>query len=207
VAAAARVAGPRELTFEEKEAYDILSPDEIQAKTLVDSLLEELVFAGFVKERLENESGISDRIRELAIKVADKRNQRIPAFVVNEAWAVIKSPGANRGQLELALKKAKAANDSEENTYFMMVIAVAYYRLEQYQEAERAFSDATARGMAPDIVSLSFSAMTFKRLGKDSLATDTLARAKELMRDPKRSPSAEYRAILNEATEVVDGNG
>ena len=207
VVEAALAAGPRELTFEEKEAYDILSADERNAKALVDRLLDELVFGGFVKERLENESGISDTIRELAIKVADKRSQKITAFVVNEAWAVVKSPGAATGELQLALRKAKAAYESEPNGYFMMVLGVAHYRLKHYDDAKKALLMALRWGMDSDIVCLSFAAMTHQRLGEGELARANLGRAKVLMRDPKRAPSEEYKAILREATGVVDGSG
>src|SRR5262249_53115246 len=139
---------------------------------------------------------LSEALRERALTMVE----RLPdnPWRLNRASYVALRPGLDAAAYRRALRQAEAPRDLTypgfsfaPNYYSDTHIGMAHYRLGEYREAvdaltasEAYYADASPRYKAGTPWNLPFLAMAHYRLGEGETARATLARLREVIKDP-----------------------
>jgi hypothetical protein len=151
---------------------------------------------------------LSDADRKFALQVAHTHSESSFRLRV-AAWEVVKVRGASTDAYALALRQAEAVvRLTPENWYCLKMLGFAQYRVGRYAEALATLTEsdklqATPEGSLP--ADLAFLAMARHQLGKKDEAKATLARLREVMKQPGWAKQAESQGFLREAEELIDG--
>jgi WD40 repeat protein/serine/threonine protein kinase len=158
-----------------------------------------------VRAALLANTRLSKPVRQEALKLAMTFPENAIALN-NASWAVVRWPGAPASAYQRALRQAKAACRLVPNSAaFLHTLGVAYYRVGEYQDALEALGrSAKLRKEFPQ--DLAFLAMAQHQLGQKEQARATLARLREVMKQPRWAKDAESQGFLREAEEALKTN-
>jgi tetratricopeptide (TPR) repeat protein len=174
----------------------------------VASLFEELDLREEVLAALRKDPTLDQDDREFALEVAQSRRDD-PALLNEAAWKVVKARDAGQGAYARALRQAEAAvRLAPEDGNFLNTLGVAQYRVGRYADALATLTkseklNATKEGSHPS--DLAFLAMTRHQLGKKDEAKATLARLRNVMKQPRWAQDAEAVGFLREAEGLIEG--
>jgi serine/threonine protein kinase len=135
--------------------------------------------------------------------------QRPEEQLNNAAWEVVRAPGAGHEAYAMALRQAEAAvRAAPDDRYYLNTLGVAQYRVGDYAKALETLDqseklNATRDGAAP--CDLAFLAMAHRQLGHKEQARATLARLRDVMKQPLWRGDPEAPGFLREAEELVEG--
>jgi WD40 repeat protein/serine/threonine protein kinase len=189
-----------------------------EAAALVNDLPTDLGFKDEILAYLRSLPSIGEPLRKQALNMAE----RLPedAWRLSRAsYQVVARSGLDAARYQLALRQAEAAQrlgppgeGFPRTTAFRPEAdaGIAHYRLGQYRECVETLLSADAiykvhdkHGSGPRL--LQFLAMAYYRLGQKDEAQNTLARLRQVMRDPSwQSSSPTY---LREAEELIVWGG
>jgi hypothetical protein len=161
-----------------------------------------------VIDYLRNAPSIGPQARSMALALAERyREESDPQQFYAAAWPVIRHPHSNDFLCQFALAQMNAACErAPDNEQYRLALGVAQYRLGKFQK-ER-YPDALAT-LAPcdqqQPLTLAFLALTQKQLGQQEQARTTLARLRDVMKDPQRARNADAEAGLREAAALIEG--
>jgi serine/threonine protein kinase len=121
----------------------------------------------------------------------------------NAGWAVVRDPGRPEIDYQRGLRLARAACRLEpESVAFLDTLGVAQYRCRLMAEALATLTRSNDRNHQDEPSDLAFLALAQHRLGQPDKVRGTLARLRELMKDPQRSEDAEAKAFAREAETI-----
>jgi WD40 repeat protein/tRNA A-37 threonylcarbamoyl transferase component Bud32 len=176
----------------------------------VDALSARFLFKDLVYRQIRMDSDLSDSERQFALRVAS---------TLRESLDVIELNGINRRTLTYKgrepsyyypiLCRAEAAVQFAPNDAgFLNTLGLAQYRMRRYADAlatlmESEKLNATKHGSHP--ADLAFLAMSQHQLGKKDEAKPTLARLREVMKQPRWANDTEAQGFLREAEELIEG--
>ena len=118
-------------------------------------------------------------------------------------WSLVRKPGQQGAFYERGLHLAQAAcRLRPDNGSYLNTLGVAQYRCGLIAEAIATLSrsDDLNKGNVP--ADLAFLALAQSRLGHSGMAHSTLARLRELMKDPERPEDQDAQAFLREAETI-----
>ena len=182
---------------------------ENEADSLVRSLFGKRLLREDVLDSLRAQGDLSEPVRARALALAE--HYPVDANQVNEAsWNLVRSPGVEAEAAHRAVRLAEAAcRLAPGNGPYLNTLGVARYRAGQYREAladlDRSLKLIAVefRGEIPG--DLAFIAMAYHRLEKSAEARTTLARLREVMKQPRWSADAESKGFMSEAAALIDG--
>jgi hypothetical protein len=132
----------------------------------------------------------------------------------DSAWEVAVRRGAGKDAYARALRRAEAAVRLVPDFWnFQNTLGVAQYRVGQYAKTLETLEQS---GVKPPLQfggkqgdpypeDLAFIAMAHHQLGHKEQARATLARMREVMKQPRWAQDAESQACLREAEELIEG--
>jgi eukaryotic-like serine/threonine-protein kinase len=187
-----------------------LSPEtapEYEAAGLVEFLFARPLAKADVIDHLRNSPTIRPAARQLALALAEQyREEADPEKYHDAAWPVIRHPFANAFMCRFALAQmTTACRLAPDNGAYRLALGIAQYRLGQFQKGRYADALATlSRCAASQPPALAFLAMTQHQLGDRDQARTTLARLREVMKEPRWAANADAVANLREAVELIE---
>jgi hypothetical protein len=165
-------------------------------------LLREEVLAALRKDPTLNEAD-----REFALQVAQTHSE--DANALNEAaWAVVKSRDAGKDAYTVALRRAEAAvRLAPGHGKILNTLGVAHYRLGDHAKALETLEQSRQLNAAisPLPADLAFLALAHQQLGHKGQAQATLARLREVMKQPAWEKNADAQDFLREAEGLIEG--
>jgi WD40 repeat protein len=152
---------------------------------------------------LRADASLSSPVRQEALVLAETFPE--DAYAFNQAsWAVVRRRGADAAAYERALGPAKAACRLDpDNPIYLNTLGVANYRLGRYQEALHTLEQSAKLRKEPIAADLAFLAMAQHQLGLKNQAQETLARLREVLKQPRWANNAEAQGFLREAEAVL----
>ena len=121
----------------------------------------------------------------------------------NAGWALVRDPGRPEADYERGLRLARAACRLEpKNVAYLNTLGVAQYRCGLMAEALATLTRTNDLNKGKEASDLAFLALAQHRLGQPDKASDTLARLREVMKDPQQAGNPESRAFLREAETI-----
>jgi WD40 repeat protein/serine/threonine protein kinase len=168
----------------------------------------ELLFREEVLAALRKDSALNEADREFALQVAQTHSEEDGTASNGAAWEVVKRCDAGKDAYGAALRKAQAAVRLSPGVgMYVNTLGVAYYRFGDHAKAletlEQSAKARAADGPPPE--DLAFLAMAHHQLGHKSQAQATLARLREVMKQPAWAKNAEAEGFLREAEELIEG--
>jgi WD40 repeat protein/serine/threonine protein kinase len=159
-----------------------------------------------VRERIQG-SSLDTQVRENALALAEGYIED-PEQLNNTSWALIRRPGGKREYIALACRRAETACALDpENWMCLNTLGVAQYRLQNFREALKSFTDADRvyhqiyKRSHP--ANLAFEAMAQHQLGHRDEARETLSLLRKAMQDPDRKSDEDTEAAWREAEELL----
>ncbi len=188
---------------------------EKDTRRLVDSLFDELIASQDVVARLRSDPTLSDRVRKLALWMAEERKDD-PKTWIEESWEVASSPGHAPAAYRKALRQAKATERLAVNKVSKrrcsLARGMAQYRLGAYEEALETLAPIDKRSWrdersAYSSVRFAFIAMALYQLGRAEEAETALDQAYLSVQDMHALPGVtkQLDAFLREAEELILG--
>jgi WD40 repeat protein/tetratricopeptide (TPR) repeat protein len=185
-----------------------------EAADRVDKLPDALGFKDEILAFLRALPSLSEPLRQHALTIAE----RLPedSWRLNRAsYQVVRQSGLDAARYQLALRQAEAAQRLGPPFYSSIyppaaVAGIAHYRLGQYRECVETLLRADAIYMEQDKLGsgppfLGFLAMAYDQLGQKEEARNTLARLREVMKDPFWAPQGDHRIYLRQAAALIEG--
>jgi hypothetical protein len=145
---------------------------------------------------------IRPQVRQKALALVDQYREEANADRFHQAaWDTVRRPYLTALPYRLALRQAeiacRLAPGEDKHT---ITRGVALYRAGQYQDARD-----TLKETHKDVpAALAFLAMAQHQLRESPQAQETLARLREIMKQPARAKDAEAQAFLREAEALLD---
>jgi WD40 repeat protein/tRNA A-37 threonylcarbamoyl transferase component Bud32 len=157
--------------------------------------------------RLRADAGLAESEKQQALECL--QNLQEDALQLNDlSWAVARTPKAEAGACELAVRQARAAcRLAADRGEYVNTLGAALYRAGNYPEAlevllrSEALNAKTYGGPLP--ADLAFLALTYHRLEQSEKARDCLDRLRRSMSNPAWAENAEARALLHEAETLL----
>jgi WD40 repeat protein len=174
----------------------------------VEELFDALLFREKVADALRRDAALNEADRAFALSVAQTHSEHAGAWN-DAAWNVVKVRDSGEDAYTRALRYAEAAvHLAPEDGEYLNTLGVAQYRVGRYADALATLTkseklNATKEGSIPD--DLAFLAMTQHQLGKKDEAKATLARLREVMKQPRWAQNAEAQGFLREAEQLIEG--
>jgi hypothetical protein len=172
----------------------------------VHSLFDELLLREEVLAALRKDPMLSKTDREFALQVAETTENS--GQLSEAAWNVVKANYyEGKDAYALPLRRAEAAvRQAPGIGDILTTLGVAQYRTRRYAEALATLTkseklNATKIGLQP--ADLAFLAMAQHQLGKKEEANATLARLREVMKQPRWAKDPESQGFLREAEELI----
>ncbi|HMC66429.1 MAG TPA: hypothetical protein VKI65_15955, partial [Gemmataceae bacterium] len=160
-------------------------------------------------ERIRRDQTISEPVRQQALSWME--GYRESPYQLNAASrAVARRTHEKPAAYRLALRQAEAACRLEPNIGpYLTTLGMAQYQLGQYPEALKKLTQSdkmnSAKFEASHPADLAFLAMTHHQLGHKAQAAATLARLREVMKNPEWATNAEAKDFLQEAETLIEG--
>src|SRR5262249_47864636 len=139
--------------------------------------------------------------RQFELQAAQTHSED-PVLLNEAAWKVVRQPGGAKEAYALALRQAEAAVRADtEDADNLNTLGVARYRIGQCPEALIALSKSeklkrAREGSHP--ADLAFLAMAHHQLSQKDEAKATLARLREVMKQPRWSNDVEAQSFVRE---------
>jgi tetratricopeptide (TPR) repeat protein len=176
---------------------------ECKAARLVRSLYGQALLRGEVLERLAQATGISDRVRALAVELAKRYPEQADALA-DASWRAVRQPGTSGAPLDRALRQAETAyHIAPRSGTIPTTLGVGYYRAGKYREALRVLREADSldvtTGSNTFPPTLAIEALALLKLGKPEEAEATFSRLQKLMAEPTWRGNPEALALFREA--------
>jgi hypothetical protein len=174
----------------------------------VHALFAELLFREEVLAALRKDPTLTEPDREFALQVAQTHGEGDANALNEAAWAVVKSRDAGKDAYTAALRRAEAAVRLAPGYWpSLNTLGVAHYRLGDYAKALETLEQSAKLNAAqgPHPSDLAFLAMAHQQLGHKEQARATLARLREVMKQPPWAHEPEAPGFLREAEELIDG--
>jgi Flp pilus assembly protein TadD len=174
----------------------------------VHALFSKLLIREEVVAVLRTDPTLKEADREFALQVAQTHSVDVNKLNA-AAWAVVKSRDAGTDASTVALRRAEAAvrlAPADGNS--LNTLGVAQYRTGKLAEALGTLAQSeklNTSKQGPNPADLAFLAMTQHQLGKKEEAQATLARLREVMKQPAWEKNAEAQGFLHEAEELIEG--
>jgi tetratricopeptide (TPR) repeat protein len=187
------------------------SPDALRKRALlekVDTLFSQLLLKERVLRELRKDTWLSKADLRFALQVARNHIENLAQFNY-AAWDVVRARGLHKELYAQALRKAEAAVEAAPgNGEFLNTLGVARYRVGDYANALQTLKQSeklnwTMKGPHP--ADVAFLAMAQHQLGKKDEAKATLARVREIMKQPGWAKDAEAQGFLREAETLING--
>jgi uncharacterized protein HemY len=168
-----------------------------------------------VAAAVRRDSTITDAVRQQALAWVEPcwriqvqaRAARLTASALalnNASAAVVLNPRADASAYRQALRQAEAACAVvPDNIEYLNTLGLAYYRVGKYQEALDMLGRCNKRRPESVPEDLAFLAMAQHQLGRKEQAEATLARLREVVKQPRWASRAETQDLLREAEEVL----
>jgi tetratricopeptide (TPR) repeat protein len=174
----------------------------------VHALFAELLFREEVLVALRKDPTLTEPDRGFALAMARTHGEDASALNA-AAWAVVRSRYAGKDACTVALRRAGAAVRLAPGYGSVLnTLGVAQYRLGDYAEALETLQQSEKLNAMKDgshPADLAFLAMAHQHLGHKEQAQATLARLREMMKQPPWADNAEAQGFLREAEELIDG--
>jgi hypothetical protein len=148
---------------------------------------------------------IRPQVRQKALALVDRyREEQDPHRFHEAAWDTVRRPHLTALPYRLALRQAETARrlGPGEDKY-TITCGVALYRAGRYQDARDTLEETHEEVPA----ALAFLAMAQHRFGESRQAQETLARLREILKQPAWAKDAEAQAFLREAEAVLVSGG
>jgi WD40 repeat protein/serine/threonine protein kinase len=187
------------------------SADDLQRREivkLVHDLFDSLLLRSEVLARLRKDPTLDAATRGAALQIADTFHDD-PEQWNTAARLAVRVPGGDGDAYAPALRQAEAAVQAAPGDgNNLNTLGIVYYRLGDYAKAleilERSEKlNATQDGSLPS--DLAFLAMAQQQRGQKDQAGATLARLREVMKQPRWAQDAEAQGFLREAEELIEG--
>jgi WD40 repeat protein/tRNA A-37 threonylcarbamoyl transferase component Bud32 len=188
-----------------------LSAEDLERRAvvaLVQDLFDRLLLRSEVVAQLRKDPTLDAATREAALQVAQTTSEDHDRLN-DAAWDEVKAPGGKPEAYARGVRLAEAAVQAVPgNGDWLNTLGVAYYRLGDYAKALETLEQAdkihaAKDGSVPE--DLAFLATAHQQLGHKEQAKATLARLRELMKQPPQPKDAESLGFLHEAEELIDG--
>lgn len=145
----------------------------------------------------------------MALTLAGRYREQ-PERFNRASLAVVQQPGAKEAEYRVALRWAEMACELLPNRCLgFHTLAIAQYRLGQYQEALATLKKAEAlhptAKSGPETTDLAIQAMAHHQLGEKEQARTALTRLQEVMKRMKLPPSEASLALWREAEKLLAG--
>jgi hypothetical protein len=188
-----------------------------EAAARVDDLPIELGFKDEIRAYLCALPALSEPLREHALTIAERLPED-PWRLNRASYQVVRQSGLDVATYQLALRQAEAAQQLGPPSYrFFLpiyhpaaVAGMAHYRLGHYREgvetllrADAIYKEQAKRGNLPHI--LAFLAMAYYQLDQKEEAQSTLARLREVMKDPVLASQGDLQRYVRETEELIAG--
>jgi WD40 repeat protein/serine/threonine protein kinase len=180
---------------------------EAEALGLLQALFARPLPASEVRAAVERQPILSDDARRLALDLLPRfREETDPKKYHDGAWPVLRHPYANADQCRIALAQTEAAARLAPNhANGRILLGIAHYRLGRFDKEQYSAALAALERCDQDHPwTLAFLAMTRQQLGRRDEARATLARLREVKKDPKWAKNAPADAFLREAAALVE---
>jgi tetratricopeptide (TPR) repeat protein len=177
----------------------------------VHALLGHLRFREDAVEQLRRDPALTEGERNLAIHVARTHREPTPEEWNNASRRIVTLPWQVKAAYVLALRQAEmAVRLVQDNGNYLITLGIAQYRIGDYAKALGTLTQAanlnSTRGEDLRPEGLAFLAMAQHQLGKNDEAKVTLARLREVMKQPHWARKAgEAQGFLREAEELFQG--
>jgi tetratricopeptide (TPR) repeat protein len=181
---------------------------EAEALGLLQSLFTRPLPASEVRAAVERQAILSDDARRLALELLPRfREETDPKKYHDGAWPVLRHPYANAVMYREALAQAEAASRlAPDHAQGRILLGIAHYRLGRFDKGEyHAALAALERCDQDHPWTLAFLAMTQQQLGRRDDARATVARLREVKKDPRWAKNAPADAFLREASALIEG--
>jgi WD40 repeat protein len=187
-----------------------LSPQEWygeEARALVEDRFEKLLDKDEVLASLRGDAALGDDLRRIALQLAETFEES-PYELDNADWDVVKVPGGKAEDYAVALRRAeKVCRLVSDHPAYVSTLLAAQFRAGKYAEvlatfpiAERLHAE-EALGQLPS--DWACRAMAEHFLGQADQARATLARLRELMKEPRWAHHQEATAFFAEAEALL----
>ena len=121
----------------------------------------------------------------------------------NAGWALVRDPGRPEADYQRGFRLAKAACRLEpDNGTYLNTLGVAQYRSGLVAEALATLTRSNDLNKQSEPADLAFLALAQHRLGQSDKARVTLARLREVMKDPQRAGDQKAQGFLHEAETI-----
>ena len=174
----------------------------IRAESIVKPLFDRLLLREDVLAALKAQPAADPDIQAACRKLAGTWSES--ADQCNDTgWALIRDPGQPEADYQRGLRLANVACRLEpENFAYLSTLGVAQYRCGLMAEALATLTRSNDRNQQKGPSDLAFLALAQHRLGYSDKACVTLARLREVMKDPQRAGNSELTAFLREAETI-----
>jgi sugar lactone lactonase YvrE len=182
---------------------------EVEAVGLLDFLFSRPLPTSEVRAAIRRDQSITEATRQKALELAERfKEESDPQKYHDAAWPVLRHPYANVFVCRLALAQMNAACErAPDHALYRLGLGVAQYRLGKFHKERYPDALATLSKCDPNHPTmLAFLAMTQQQLGQKEQARTTLARLRELMKQPPWTTDAEVKLFLREASELIEGS-
>jgi tetratricopeptide (TPR) repeat protein len=183
--------------------WDSRSAYHPEAEKLVSSLFRQFTFASDVIRHLQTVTTLDADLRKAALQLVQARGDS-PAWFNTESWAIAKSPDGSLEAYQRALKMAEVASRLVPwNASYLNTLGIVQYRIGAYKDALATLTRCASLRENPAAADLVFIAMAHSKLGAADKARAELEQLRALMKDPRRSSSAELQGFLREAESLI----
>jgi tetratricopeptide (TPR) repeat protein len=153
-------------------------------------------------EALKAQPQSDPEIQAACMKLAETREESAEDCN-NAAWPLVSKPGQPDGDYERGLRLARAAcRIEQENVAFLYTLGVALYRSGLIIEAVASLTRSNEQNQQKEPSDLAFLTLAHHRLGQFGTARGTLARLREVMKDPRWVGNQEAVSFLREAETI-----
>jgi hypothetical protein len=181
---------------------------ERDALALVEFLFARPLRRADVLEYLRGTPALHPQTRQTALALAERYHEETdPKKYADAAWPVVRHPYANVFQCRFALAQLRAACERAPAPY-LTALGVAQYRLGRFEKERYPEALATLGRCDPGHPTvLAFLALTQQQLGRKEQARATLARLREVLKEPAWAGDAEVQGFLREAAAQIEAGG
>jgi hypothetical protein len=182
-----------------------ISQDKLRKRALIEKvhgLFSRMGLKDVVLHELRVDPWLSETDRRFVLQVAQAHFEN-PLVGDTLAWEVVRSRGHNKQAYALALQQAQAA--PSKMPIHLLALGAAYYRMGDYTQALQTLTQSEIKPYGDQPANIAFLAMTQHQLGKKHEAKATLARLRELMKEPPLAKHTESQGFLREAEELIEG--
>jgi WD40 repeat protein len=178
-----------------------------EARALVEDRFKKLLDKEEVLASLRGDAALGDDLRRVALQLAGSYEES-PFEMDNANWDVVKVPGGKAEDYAVALRRAeKVRRLVPDHPAYLTTLVAAQFRAGKFAEVLATFP-ITERLHADDPLGQipsdwAFRAMAEHLLGQTDQARATLARLRELMKEPRWAHHQEATAFLGEAEALL----